>query len=139
VIVFYSVNSARVGLYNKCGNMYCATLKSDNNSSLKVMLFILAIVLFKFSTKCNIPQTLNSSTVNISEFQKYGTTVHASLLTYFCFSHSQNGIRLLTALPLPPKCLTINTQMLALLLICKDEFRGVRSEKFMQFKYPHNV
>jgi len=29
--------------------------------------------------------------------------------------------------------------MLALLLICNDEFRGVRPDKFMQFKYLHNV
>lgn len=36
-------------------------------------------------------QILSSSTVNISEFHKYGTTVHASLFTHFCLSHSQNG------------------------------------------------
>lgn len=48
-------------------------------------------------------QILSSSTVVISEFQKFGTTVHATLFTHFCLSHSQNGINTINSTPPPPK------------------------------------
>jgi hypothetical protein len=78
-------------------------VNSDNNSSLKVMLFILDIFFLIFNKMQHATQILSSSIVKILEFQKYGTTVHTSLFTHFCWSHSQTGIKTINSTPPPPQ------------------------------------